>query len=590
MDNNNPRQTQILSTPRLDNLTPEQEQVEKKKLKKLLALKKKLVGYAVQLTVLGFNSQRYDIPLIREYLPSSLIKIDEIPKMVIKNMSGYMLIATDKFKFLDILNYLAPGTSLVGFYKSYGVSVDKGSFPYSWFNSLDKMNETSLPPIEDFYSILKDKTITPTEYEICENTWDQEGMKTFEDFVRYYNNTDVIGFVEAVEKMVENEKVSNGLDMFKESVSLPGLTQRYLMKNLSPGDYFVGFGKEHERLVKLLRDNIVGGPSIIFHRYQEKDVTKIKNKFPCKAVIGYDANSLYLHGLGQKMPTGYYVLLDEKTGYIPETAYSHEAIQWLEHIMEKDGAQIRHAENGGEIRIENYSVDGFDESTNTIYEYYGCFWHKHFCHDKYDPKIWNKTIDRETFFRGQGYNVVSTTSCEWIKHPESKKWYSLPRGNPTPSTMEDIIDDVVNDRLFGFVKVDIHVPDHLIEKFSEFPPLFKNVEITIDDIGDHMQTFCRSIERKTGVKRSLISSMRAEGILLLTPLVKKYLEMGLIITRVELAIAYNGKPVFEWFMNEVVDDRRRADTGGIDLEMKGEASKLKGNSALQRRNDLSRNL
>ena len=71
--------------------------------------------------------------------------------------------------------------------------------------------------------------------------------------------------------------------------------------------------------------------------------------------------------------------------------------------------------------------------------------------------------------------------------------------------------------------------------------------------------------------------MHGEGILLLTLFLKKYLELGLVVTRLELLISYNGKAVFDWFTQEVCNDRRRADLGGSDLKMKGEASKLKGN-------------
>ena len=93
----------------------------------------------------------------------------------------------------------------------------------------------------------------------------------FADFVWYYNNADVIGFVEAVNKMITNERGFNKLDMFKDSVSLPGLKRKYLFKNLSSGHYFVSFGKEHKHkhLIKLLCENIVGRPSIIFHWFQE---------------------------------------------------------------------------------------------------------------------------------------------------------------------------------------------------------------------------------------------------------------------------------------------------------------------------------
>ena len=134
--------------------------------------------------------------------------------------------------------------------------------------------------------------------------WTNEGMAMFVDFIRYYNNAAVIGFVEAVEKMIANER-SNELDIYKESISLPGVTHRYLFKNLSSNDYSFGFAPEHKHLSMLLRENIVGCPSIIFHRYHEKDVTSIKGKYLCKKVIGFDANSLYLHCLAQKMPTGF---------------------------------------------------------------------------------------------------------------------------------------------------------------------------------------------------------------------------------------------------------------------------------------------
>ena len=537
--------------------------------------------YISQTTVLGFNSQKYDVPLIRKYLPASLIKAGCVPQFVVKKMGGYMAIATKKLKFLDITNYLAAGTSLAKFYASYGVTTAKGFFPYSWFDSLDKLTETSLPDNDKFYSILTKKTITLEEHQLCQDVWTREGMVVFADFVRYYNNGDVVGFVEAVEKIVANER-ENKLDIFKESISLPGLTQRYLFMNLPRDDYFVGFAREHKHLLKLLKDNIVGGPSIIFHRYHEKDVTLIKGKHLCKKVIGYDANSLYLYCLAQNMPTGFYEVLEKKNNYVREGRYSREAIQWLEHVMRTtEGVHIRHAENGGEVRIENFYVDGYDESTRTVYEYHGCFWHKHFCHAGYDAEVWNNTLQRERTIRDLGYNVISITSCVWKKMPESKDWYrptpTVPTTTVPAKTQDEILDDVRNEVIEGFAVYSVHVPDEKKARFSEFPPIFKNCEITIADIGEHMQEFCRHTTRKTGVKRSLISSMYGENILTHTALLKQYLDMGLIVTNVETVIVYNGKKVFDWFMKEVCQDRRRADLGGEEYQVKGDASKLKGN-------------
>ena len=86
--------------------------------------------------------------------------------------------------------------------------------------------------------------------------------------------------------------------------------------------------------------------------------------------------------------------------------------------------------------------------------------------------------------------------------------------------MENILDKVRNDRIFGFVECDIHVQSKDIERFSEFPPIFKNCKIWMQDIGENMQAYCHSITRKNGVKRALISSMYGNDVLLLTPLLK----------------------------------------------------------------------
>ena len=54
---------------------------------------------------------------------------------------------------------------------------------------------------------------------------------------------------------------------------------------------------------------------------------------------------------------------------------SHEAIQWLSYMAEKEGIRIQHVRNGGEKRIGRYSLDGYCEETHTAYEYQGCYWH-----------------------------------------------------------------------------------------------------------------------------------------------------------------------------------------------------------------------
>ena len=72
-----------------------------------------------------------------------------------------------------------------------------------------------------------------------------------------------------------------------------------------------------------------------------------------------------------------------------------------------------------------------------------------------------------------------------------------------------------------------------------------------------------------------------ENILLLSPLLRNYLDMGLVVTSIEFVIEYNVKCVFKWFMNEVVNDRRMADLNP-EYTVRGETSKTKGNSGYGR--------
>ena len=125
--------------------------------------------------------------------------------------------------------------------------------------------------------------------------------------------------------------------------------------------------------------------------------------------------------------------------------------------------------------------------------------------------------------------------------------------------MQDIINGVDSGEIFGFIKLSIHVPESDIPKYSEFPPIFKNSPIEIEDMGETMQKFCEETGRKTGVKRSLISSMKGENIVISTPLLKKYLDMKLVVDDVEWVLDYRPQECFKWFMDDVIHARRKPD-------------------------------
>ena len=66
------------------------------------------------------------------------------------------------------------------------------------------------------------------------------------------------------------------------------------------------------------------------------------------------------------------------------------------------------------------------------------------------------------------------------------------------------------------------------EYFSEFSPIFCTTEVPFKCIGEHMQNFAKQNNLSQKPRTLLVWGMKAEKILLATPLWKWYLEHGLI--------------------------------------------------------------
>ena len=318
--------------PKEDDSKPEDDEeveMEESKTNPYKTLIGQLLGRLHQLPVIGFNSGRYDLNVIKQFFVPYLLKpskqdnedVDEEEeeeedddaetRFVNKRQNTFRCFATKKLKFLDITSYLAPGFSYDKYLKAYGCELQKGHFPYEYMDGIGKLEDRDLPPQEAFYSRLKNEGISDDDYARCQAVWCDNRMKSMRDFLVWYNNRDVVPFLEAIDKQFAFYKQQN-IDMFKDGVSVPGLTLLYIFNELPSNTFFTVFNQTNSDLHLLVKDNIVGGPAIIFHRYHEKDITKIRGDETCRSIVGYDANTLYLWALMQDMPTGWYTRRREK--------------------------------------------------------------------------------------------------------------------------------------------------------------------------------------------------------------------------------------------------------------------------------------
>ena len=559
----------------------EEEEVEGGRNNPYKTLIGQLLGWLRQLPVIGFNSGKYDLNMIKRSFVPLLISNNAA---VIKRQNTYMCLSTTNLKFLDIVNYLAPGVSYDKYLKAYGCELGKGHFPYEYMDDLQKLEDRVLPPQSAFFSQLKNEGISDADYARCQAVWHDNQMKTLREYLIWYNNRDVTPFLDAIAKQF-TFYCDRGIDMFKDGISVPGLSLLYLFSNLPKDTFFTVFNETSKDLHHLVKDNIVGGPAIIFHRYHEKDVTKIRRgRETCRKIVGYDANALYLWALMQDMPTGWYTRRREENKFRPQQAqpYGQMAIQWLTRESDRTGCTIRHQGNGREKRIGKLPVDGWCAETRTAYQFHGCFWHGcPKCHtdpEETNPKN-NKTMaelladtKKHTTYLRRHVKVVEMWECDWKRErdtPPRQKWNM---------TQQQIIAAVVDGTLFGMVECDVRVPEHLQDHFAEMQPIFKNTTVTRDDIGPFMRQYAEEHDIMSTPRRMLVGSFHGIKLLLATPLLRWYLAHGLVVDRVYQVVSYEPNPCFQRF-GESISAARRAGDADTDRAIIGDTMKLLGNSA-----------
>ena len=313
----------------------------------LIDLQERLERYCNVLPIFGFNSAKYDLNLKKSYLLPILVNERNFEPTVIKKANQIISFKFGDIQLLDIMNFIGGATSLDSFLMAYRTSETKRFFPYEWFDHPDKMQKPELPPYDAFYSKLRSCNPLETEYTdyvnllksgltreqavirlklskppptgienylYLQQIWKQEQMNSFRDFLRWYNNKDVVPTLEAMQKMIAFYH-DKDIDMLKLGCTLPNLANICLHK--STDAKFYHFTEGDKDLLEKVREDVVGSPSIVSTHKAVVDHTFIKKSTNiCKSIVGIDASQLYPYSMCQHMPTGLYTRwdIDSETG------------------------------------------------------------------------------------------------------------------------------------------------------------------------------------------------------------------------------------------------------------------------------------
>ena len=176
----------------------------------------------------------------------------------------------------------------------------KGFFPYDYMDKIEKLKDTKPPPQEAFYSKLSGKGINKSCYGHVLNVWKSFNMKTFKDYLKLYNISDVLLLADVFENFRDICLKNYGLDPVYYYTA-PGLAWDAMLKMtkinlelLNDVDMLLMFEK-----------GIRGGISIISNRYgkaNNKYMADFNQMKPSKHLFYVDANNLYGDAMSQKLP------------------------------------------------------------------------------------------------------------------------------------------------------------------------------------------------------------------------------------------------------------------------------------------------
>ena len=561
--------------------------------------------YCSQMPVLSFNGARYDLNLIKSKLVNHLGLCEDKKAFIIKKSNAYMCIANSQFRFMDICNWLSP-CNLLGFHKAFDVPVEdqKDTFAYEWFDDIAKLDSTTFPKYEDFFSSLKDKNVLGegdegrANYATLKHKFNTE-YKTVRNWLIDYANKDTGPTCLAVENMLKFYK-DKQVDVFKDTISSPGVARILMFR--STNAKFPLFDKNSEDIFRMVQANVFGGPAQVFTRLHQVGNTAIRSNPDniCQNILGYDANALYPYALSQSFPTGCLIDRKSENDFKPKPLNKFmDMYYWMDHVAYQEGVHIKHRlnNNNKEVRIGHYPVDGFRQvgDRGVVYEFNGCWYHPHEdCSLVQETQLekWRKLVNqrkertrkKKEYLQSLGYVVVDIQECDYkariARHIEQHILDQyMPRVDNVPSCENAMLRSILSEEVFGMALCDIEVPDQWqsdeerellglepiardmppYEYFGEMCPIFCTADVDFDHIGEHMQEYARSANTSQNPRRLLIGGMKGKNLLLATPLLCWYMKAGLVVRKLHRVIQAQPNQCFKGFVDLACKARREGD-------------------------------
>jgi hypothetical protein len=257
-------------------------------------------GYKFFIPVVFHNLKSYDSHHIFRYFDSRVVqKFDETRgenssanvEIIGLNLERFVAFEMLHLRFIDSCQFL--NAKLESLVESLSKSCDepydkfkhtrlhmgtnellfaKGVFPYEYFNSLDKFDETSLPPKDAFYSNLTMESISDDDYLRAQNIWQTFECRTFKQYHDHYLKTDCLLLADVFEQFRQTGMSFYGLDP-AHYLTLPSYSWDACLKFTDVSLELLTDPEMH----LFIESSIRGGISVVTHRYARANNPYMKN-------------------------------------------------------------------------------------------------------------------------------------------------------------------------------------------------------------------------------------------------------------------------------------------------------------------------
>jgi hypothetical protein len=562
--------------------------------------------YCSQLPVYGFNSRKYDLALNSKHgLFQAILRLDPTLKktkscsVLTKGTNNFTLLSTPKLRLQDLQNYVAANTSLRSLYKSVLGIDEKGDIPYEGITSLDclKMLVREIP-MSWFESKLKDVSSEEVKrtYEKFMVMCSLNGLRTLRDALEFYNNNDVVPMAKCIEIMSE-QYYTYGLDMGKDAMTLPCLVSQvrdwfpvssqlnvYYNKmfdqlpNLSAAcadealirKRLWGYGQQDAK--RLMLDDVI--PTERLPDVTSDEVIDILQQ--CKGHCRYCLEPMgefwSLDRIDNRLGhvSGNCIASCRKCNTTRQNRYSFLG------FLEKSKQDLYFRTHPVPMTITDEGL--YDDLRKDQTGGPSIVFHRYMECDPFGP--WESPVStvQTLHYEGGEFHQVDTGNpiLVGLGHDANSLYgwamrQDMPCGVHTrvysgyqTMLLDDLYqwDGPVEDMSTAsimFIKADWHVPEHLIDKFASYPPLYVKQEIPYAQLTPQQKADWPPDRPKNYLSTKLIATMSVKNHLYYLPYARWLVRHGIVLSNVRYVVTGKASPCYRSFIDEMTNRRRQAD-------------------------------